>query len=119
MNKQAVGLIIGSVRANVAVWGDAMEYYTRTASTSVWRDVRSSLDAERVAAWSEVFYNSAHSDLPTCAWDAILCLIAYDDCAHMLVSDPGELEVLAALGDTRAILLLPACKVFHQIKITA
>jgi hypothetical protein len=49
-------------------------------------------------------------------WDAILALIVYDDCAYILDSDPGELEILAKFGDERAILLLPACKVFAAIK---
>ncbi len=40
---------------------------------------------------------------------AFTALIAYDDCAYMLDSDPGELAILAAFGDPRAILLLPAC----------
>jgi hypothetical protein len=30
----------------------------------------------------------------------------------MLNSTPDELEILAKLGDRRAILLLPACKAF-------
>ena len=50
------------------------------------------------------------------ARDAVLALIAYDDCAYMLDSDPGELAILAKLGDHRAILLLTACKVFHSLK---
>ena len=50
------------------------------------------------------------------ARDAVLALIAYDDCAYMLNSDPGERAILAKLGDHRAILLLTACKVFHSLK---
>ena len=50
------------------------------------------------------------------ARDAVLALIAYDDCAYMLDSDPSELAILAAFGDHRAILLLTACKVFHSLK---
>ena len=49
-------------------------------------------------------------------WYAVLGLIMYDDCAHMLDSDPIEIAILAALGDPRAALLLPACKVFHSSK---
>ena len=52
-------------------------------------------------------------------WYAILALIAYDDCAYMLDSEPDELAILAALGDNRAIILLPACKVFHSLKTIA
>ena len=45
-----------------------------------------------------------------------MCITAYDDCGYMLDSDVDELKVLAALGDQKAILLLPACIVFHLIK---
>ena len=48
--------------------------------------------------------------------EALLALVAYDDCAYMLDSDPGELAILAAFGDPRAILLLSACKAFHSCK---
>ena len=50
---------------------------------------------------------------------AVLALIAYDDCAYMLDSDPGELAILAEFGDNRAILLLPACKVVHSLEESA
>ncbi len=50
------------------------------------------------------------------AWDAIAALIAWDDCAYMLDSNPGELAIIAALGDPRAILLLPACTIFSKEK---
>ena len=45
----------------------------------------------------------------------ILALIAYDDCAYMLDSSPDDIAMLAMLGDTKAVLLLHACKVFHSI----
>ena len=48
--------------------------------------------------------------------DTLLALIAYDDCAYMLDSDPGELAILAAFGDPRAVLILPACEILHSCK---
>ena len=50
------------------------------------------------------------------AWCALLALVAYDDCAYMLDSDPGELAILAAFGDPRAVLILPACEILHSLK---
>ena len=68
-------------------------------------------DAGRKDVWHEV---------QEVAWlaalDALLCLIAYDDCAYMLDSEVEELKILAALGDHKAILLLPACIAFNAIK---
>jgi hypothetical protein len=69
-------------------------------------------EAARDAAWS-----AACSAAYYAARDAIVALIAYDDCAYMLDSDPGELEILAKFGNEKAILLLPACKAFAAIKI--
>ena len=51
--------------------------------------------------------------------DALLALCAFDDCAYMLDSDPGELAILAAFGDPRAVLLLAACKTLHSLKESA
>ena len=45
---------------------------------------------------------------------AIMALIADDNCAYMLDSDPEELAIIAKLGDPRAILLLPACIRFKR-----
>lgn len=41
--------------------------------------------------------------------EGLICLIAFNDCAYMLQSDPGELKLLAALGDVKANMLLPSC----------
>ena len=51
--------------------------------------------------------------------DTILALCAFDDCAYMLDSDPGELAILAKFGDPRAALLLPGCMEFHLTKPVA
>ena len=51
--------------------------------------------------------------------DAVLALVAYDDCAYMLESDPGELAILAKLGDPRASLVLAACRAVHSLKTNA
>ena len=79
---------------------------------AAWAVVR---DAERDAAWAVARDASCNSvqDATRCA---LLALCVYDDCAYMLDSDPGELAILAAFGDHRAVLLLPACKVFHSSK---
>lgn len=53
------------------------------------------------------------------SWMALALFIKGDDCAYMLESEPGELAILATFGDQRAILLLPACRVFHSTKTIA
>ena len=50
------------------------------------------------------------------AGDAAIALIAWDDCAYLLDTDPDKVRVLALLGQPAAILLLPAAIVFDQVK---
>ena len=86
----------------VLVWGAAHDRVWALAR----QESRKTQEAARHAVW--LIGRQA-------VWDALLCLLAYDDCAHMLDSEVSELTILAALGDQRAILLLPACVAFHSI----
>ena len=45
-----------------------------------------------------------------------MALIAWDNCAYLLDTDPDKVRVLALLGQPAAILLLPAAIVFDQVK---
>jgi hypothetical protein len=48
------------------------------------------------------------------AWDAIIALIAWDDCGHLLDTDPKQVQILALLGQPAAVLLLPAVIALNQ-----
>lgn len=50
------------------------------------------------------------------AMGAILGLLTYKDYAYLLESDTSEVEMLAKLGVPAAILMLPACRCFNQLK---
>ena len=63
------------------------------------------------AAW-----NAARDAAGGAAWRAILALIAYDDCAHMLDSDPDDLRILSKLGVDAATLMIPAAIAFKLIR---
>ena len=86
------------------VWNEAWEADWRVVWEAAWE---TGFEGRRDNVWY------AARDVVS---GVLLCLIAYDDCAHILDSDVGELKILAALGDHRAILLLPACIAFHTIK---
>ena len=45
---------------------------------------------------------------------ALGALIAWDDCAYLLNTDPEKVRVLALLGQPAAVLLLPAVTVFQK-----
>ena len=86
-----------------------------SAQDETWEAVRGMVAVRvRDAAWMAAWHTSRYF-----AQDAILALIAYDECAYMLDAEPSELAILAALGDRRAIMLLPACKAFHSSKTNA
>ena len=83
------------------------------AWSKAWNTVQ---DAGRSAEYNAAWATAVRESVRESVRDAVLALCAYDDCAYMLDSAPGELAILAKFGDPRAILLLPACKAFHSIK---
>ena len=114
-NAVHIDRVIASALANSAQWVSAWAAARDATRAEAWNAARDAVLAqgrytEWAAAWAEARW---------AARDALLALIAYDDCAYMLESDPGELAILAAFGDHRAILLLPACKAFHSLKTIA
>ena len=115
-NAPHIDRVIASVKAHPDQWveGRGVAWNTewdagRSAEyNAAWLVAReAALEAALEAAWWAARYFAQY---------AILALVAYDDCAYMLDSDPGELAILAAFGDPRAVLLLPACKALQSIK---
>ena len=91
--------------ARDAAWnaarGDARDAAGDAARNAVWNAAET---AERYAA------RTAASDAAWYAsWGAISALIAYDDCAYLLDEKPEHVQILALLGNEKAILLYPAC----------
>ena len=123
-NAKYIDAVIASLNAHPhewnAVWNAAWVAAWDAARNAVWDAARNAVwNVARNAAWDaarNAVWNAARDAAIDAARGAILALIAYDDCAYMLESDPGELAILAAFGDQRAILLLPACKAFAAIK---
>ena len=87
--------------ARNAVRNDARNAAWNAAETAAWDAVR---DAARGAAW-----NAAINAARTAARGAILALIAYDDCAYLLDEKPEHVQMLALLGNEKALLLYQAC----------
>ena len=65
-------------------------------------------------------WNAARNAARNAAWNAaryaILALVAYDDCAHMLDSEPDDLRILSKLGSNAATLMIPAAIAFKSIR---
>ena len=124
-NAVHIDRVLASAKAKPDHWDRAWAMPARDAPRAVawkatWeplqitRDRDAAYNAARDAVW-----NAAQDASCKSVRDAIIALCAYDDCAYMLDSDPGELAILAAFGDPRASLLLSACKAFHSLKTNA
>ena len=120
-NAAHIDRILESLRSHLGQWVEVSTDRRRAAAQAgqwmVSWDVMIAL-ARRVE-WLEVEATARTSAGITCchmAWDALLCLVAYDDCGYMIDSEVSELKMLAALGDHKAISLLPACVAFNAIK---
>ena len=114
-NAAHIDRVIASLNSNFKLWtatGVAWSVVEDVAITAA-RDLL--IKQGRYSVWVESRKAVWNAVRESGRW-AILALIAYDDCAYMLDSAPSELAILAALGDNRAIILLPACKVLHSNK---
>ena len=104
-NAKHIDRILASLNANPQQWADAWNKIYPAGTT-----------AARGAAW-DAAWDAARGAVWGAVWVAISALIAYDDCAYMLESEVGELRILAALGDQKAILLVPSCLAFTMIEM--
>jgi hypothetical protein len=90
--------------ARDAVRDAALDAASSAASSAAWA---AAWDAASSAAWAAV-WDAARS--------AILALIAWPESADYLNLSVDSVRVLAALGDQRAILMLPAVIAFESQK---
>ncbi len=116
-NAAHIDRVIASVKADPRNWGAFFREPWSENMKAVWLDTWRAAQRERndvlTDAIMEVWTNKGPNQKGR---GTIAVLVAYDDCAYMLDSDPGELAILAAFGDPRAIMLLPACRVFAKEK---
>jgi hypothetical protein len=59
--------------------------------------------------------SACSADAICAAQDAILALIAYDDCAHLLNAKLEYVQMIALLGNPAAVLLYPACIAMNTV----
>jgi hypothetical protein len=129
-NAKHIDFVLESVKYNpddwdlawVADWDPVMYQARDTAWGLAWDLGRKAAwdaagDAARDAARDAAWGTSSGLDARLAAKNAILALIAYDDCAYMLDMDYEELKTYAIISENSvAILLLPAVKAFELIK---
>ncbi len=139
-NAAHIDAVIASVKANPDDWNaawdaaqyaalDAARIAARIAVRGVALDAAwyAALDAARIAAWEAVrgvALDAVRGVALDAAWyaawdavrDAVSALVAYDDCAHMLDSEPDDLRILSKLGSHAATLMIPAAIAFKLIR---
>ena len=132
-NAKHIDRVLASLKANPKAWDTTVRsaawhaawHAARNTALNAASDAAS--DAARNAAWdaasdaawdaaSDAAWDAARSATWDAAWDAVAALIAWDDCAHLLDSEPEEVRLLAALGVNAAILLYSVCLVFSKEK---
>ena len=92
--------------ARNAAWSAERYAAWDAARTAAWGSARYAAgDAARYSAWT-----AARGDARgAAASGAILALITYDDCAYLLDEKPEHVQMLALLGNEKALLLYQAC----------
>ena len=139
-NAQHIDRILADVKVNPYKW-DAAWTRARTAAwdatrTAAWDATRdatrdAALDAAYTAAYTAAL-DAARKAARDAAWDAaldaawtaainaagtaILALIAWDETSDYLDLPVEQVRVLAALGNHKAVLILPAAIAFDQQK---
>ena len=116
-NAKYVDWVIALVKQHPDIWASALRAAWDAAGPATWQMARNEAawqmarDATRNAAL-DAAYNVTRND----AGSAILALIAYDDCAHLLDMSSEQLKIWARLSEHPAAMLLqPAVIVRERI----
>ena len=133
-NAAHIDRMLASVKKNPEKWSTARDMphdaAWDTAQQAAWDVARGAVggavggearhktwDAAWDAAWDAVqgaAWGAARDAAHTAAWEAILALIAWDDCAYMLELPEDALKVLRAVGNEQAILLSAAAHALRE-----
>lgn len=124
-NARYIDRVNESVKAHAAAWATVQDIAYRVGPFIVARQIAYDMISARGtvlnAAWSEVLnsaYTCARGDdrsaAADAAHDAVLALVAWDECGYLLDEKSEHVRLLASLGLESASLLLPACVVFSK-----
>jgi len=112
-NAKHIDRILDDLKKNPDNWSDARgaarNATKNDARYAAWNAAwNAASDAARNDARNAAWY-AARADARADARDAISALIAYDDCAYLLDEKPEHVQMLALLGNEKALLLYQAC----------
>ena len=109
-NAAHIDRVLASMKKNPEKWStaqDAVRYAARAAAHTVAWDV-ATYEVKKIVR------NAARDAAWNTAWDAILALLAWDDCAYMLELPEDVLKLLRAVGNQQAILLSAAANALKE-----
>ncbi len=128
-NAEYIDLLFDSVKREPEAWGALFHtsngnYTIEMSAHDVWQSVRNEIEStdrklydiflDVMSHASDVAGHGTHAFYVVT--ESLAAFVAYDDCAYMLDSDPSELKLLAAFGNIRATLMVPACIVLSKEK---
>ena len=109
-NAAHIDRILASLKKNPEKWDEAQyaaQYAARAAAHTVAWDV-ATYEVKKIVR------NAARDAAWNTAWDAILALLAWDDCAYMLELPEDALKLLRAVGNEQAISLSVAANILKE-----
>jgi hypothetical protein len=116
-NREHILRLIEHSRKNPLLWKQLSDershthFFDARDKTILRYEDQLSWDGKILLDISNIITTNAYTVL-----DCIVCLFAYDDCAYMLDSHPGELEILAKFDNPYACLLYNACRILHGLE---
>jgi len=121
-NAKHIDRILDDLKKNTDRWSAtrnaAMNDEWADAWNAAWNAARNAArTAARDAAWNAA-RDAARDDAWYAARNAILALIAYDDCIYLLDEKPEHVQMLGLLGNQQALLLYPACLALQNKSVT-
>jgi len=115
-NAAHIDSILADVQARPEAWAEAWDAawlaVRSAARDAAWHAAGDAArDAARLAARDAAWHAASDAERLAAldaAWAAVAALVAWDNCGHLLDTDPDQVRVLALLGHQPAVLLLPA-----------
>lgn len=107
-NARLIDWVLQSVKDNLELWDSAWDEACGAAMDAAWEKAWIATEnADRLAA-RDAALDAARHVTRDAAWDALVALVAYDDCDRYLQMNYEQLQVYAILSERpQAILLLP------------
>jgi hypothetical protein len=110
------------------MWDEVWDATRNAAGLAAWHTARLSVGSSTgLAAWDaacsaagtlarSAARGAAEIAAYSAAGDAVLALIAWDNCVNLLNTDTEQVRVLARLGHQPSVLLLPAAIALNKVK---